>query len=230
MGGKWQFFLEEGYLLPVVFVQVLVISLLLVFLPLMAGKKNGKTMGSRGTLLLPYFALLGLAYMFVEVALIQKLILPLEQPPVAVAVVLAALLVSSGCGSLLGQRFSRLERPATMLVLALLVLLCAISLPWLIAIAQPWPLPLRGAFFCLLASLPGLFMGIPFPAGLRLLGRTAPGLIPWAWTVNGAVSVLAPLLAVMAALAVGFRGVLLLGATAYFLAALLLGRELRRRG
>jgi len=230
MGGKWQFFLEEGYLLPAVFVQVLVISLLLVFLPLMAGKETGKEKGNRGTLLLPYFALLGLAYMFVEVALIQKLILPLEQPPVAVAVVLAALLVSSGCGSLLGQRFPRLERPATMLVLALLVLLCAISLPWLIAIAQPWPLPLRGAFFCLLASLPGLFMGIPFPAGLRLLGRTAPGLIPWAWTVNGAVSVLAPLLAVMAALAVGFRGVLLLGATAYFLAALLLGRELRRRG
>jgi hypothetical protein len=72
-------------------------------------------------------------------------------------------------------------------------------------------------------------MGIPFPAGLRLLGRQAPGLIPRAWTVNGAVSVLAPLLAVMAAMAVGFRGVLLLGAAAYVLASLLLGRELRRR-
>jgi len=73
-------------------------------------------------------------------------------------------------------------------------------------------------------------MGIPFPTGLRLLGRTAPQLIPWAWTVNGAVSVLAPLLAIMTAMAVGFRGVLLLGAAAYFLAALLLGRELRRQG
>jgi hypothetical protein len=71
-------------------------------------------------------------------------------------------------------------------------------------------------------ALPGLLMGIPFPAGLRLLGRTAPGLIPWAWTVNGAVSVLAPLLAIMTAMAAGFRGVLLLGATTYFLAAILL--------
>jgi hypothetical protein len=73
-------------------------------------------------------------------------------------------------------------------------------------------------------------MGIPFPAGLRLLGRTAPELIPWAWTVNGAVSVLAPLLAIMIAMTAGFRGVLLLGAAAYFLAALLLGRELHRHG
>jgi len=229
MGSKWQFFLEEGYLLPAVFVQVLLIGLVLVGLPLLAGKGGVKSGdGSPGTRLLPYFALLGVAYMFVEVALMQKSILLLEQPPVAVAAVLAALLVSSGCGSLLGQRFPRLERPATLLGLAFLVLLCAMFLPWLIGLAQPWPLPLRSTFFCLLVALPGTLMGIPFPAGLRLLGRTAPGLIPWAWTVNGTVSVLAPLLAVMVAMAGGFRGVLLLGAFAYYLAFLLLGRELRR--
>jgi len=229
MGSKWQFFLEEGYLLPAVFLQVLVISLVLVCLPLLAGKGKGKSGdGATGRRLLPYFALLGLAYMFVEVALIQKSILLLEQPPVAVAAVLAALLVSSGCGSLLGQRFPRLERPATLLGIALLVLLCAISLPWLMAFAQTWPLPLRSTFFCLLVALPGTLMGIPFPAGLRLLGGTAPELIPWAWTVNGTVSVLAPLLAVMIAMSAGFRGVLLVGAGAYFLASILLRREISR--
>ena len=235
MGRKWQFFLEEGYLLPAMFLQVLVIGLVLVCLPLLAKKGIGNEVGERrgsvpGSSLLPYFALLGVAFMFVEVALIQKLILPLEQPPVAVAAVLASLLVSSGCGSLLSQRFPTLERPATLLVLALLVLLCAIFLPWLIKLAQPWPLLLRSSFFCSLTALPGTLMGIPFPAGLRLLGRTAPGLIPWAWSVNGAVSVLAPLLAVMIAMSAGFRGVLLCGAMAYFLSALLLGRELRRSG
>ncbi|HZV82496.1 MAG TPA: hypothetical protein VFF53_10060, partial [Geobacteraceae bacterium] len=227
MGGKWQYFLEEGYLLPAIFLQVLMISLALVFLPLLAGKGK-RSDGGQGTRLLPYFALLGVAYMFVEVALIQKSILLLEQPPVAVAAVLAALLISSGCGSLLGQRFPRLERPATLLVLALLVLLFAISLPGLIEFAQSWPLPLRSTFFCILVALPGTLMGIPFPAGLRLIGRTQPGLIPWAWTINGTVSVLAPLLSVMVAMATGFRGVLLLGATAYFLAFFLFGRELRQ--
>jgi len=226
MGSKWQFFLEEGYLLPALFAQVLVISLVLVCLPLLAGRETARRTESRsGIRLLSYFALLGLAYMLVEVALIQKLILPLEQPPVAVAAVLAALLVSSGCGSLLGQRYPRLERPVVMLGLALLILLCAGSLPWLITISQPWPLPLRGLFFCLLITLPGFFMGIPFPAGLRLLGRITPELIPWAWAVNGTVSVLAPLMAVMTAMAIGFRGVLILGAGIYFLAFILFNRE-----
>lgn len=230
MGSKWQFFLEEGYLLPAVFLQVLVISLVLVCLPLLAGKgREGTGDRATGTRLLAYFALLGLAYMFVEVALIQKSILLLEQPPVAVATVLASLLVSSGCGSLLGQRFPRLERPATLLGIALVVSLCAISLPWLIAFAQTWPLPLRSTFFCLIVAFPGTLMGIPFPAGLRLLGRTAPALIPWGWTVNGTLSVLAPLLAIMIAMAAGFRGVLLVGAGAYFLAFLLLCRVVRRQ-
>jgi hypothetical protein len=99
-------------------------------------------------------------------------------------------------------------------------------LPPLFDIASPWPLPLRGVFLCLLVAIPGSLMGIPFPTGLRLLGQVDPGLIPWAWTVNGVFSVLAPLLAVMAAMIAGFRGVLLLGAAAYLLAFLILRKQM----
>jgi len=223
MGGKWQFFLEEGYILPAVLVQAVAISALLLALPALAGRRMGLA-ARKG--FLAYFALLGLAYMFVEVALIQKLILPLEDPPVAVAAVLASLLISSGVGSLLSHRHSRLTRPGMTLVLALLVAICAVSLPPLFVIASPWPLPLRSAFLCLLIAIPGALMGIPFPTGLRLLGQAEPGLIPWAWTINGVFSVLAPLLAVMAAMAIGFRGVLLLGAAAYLLAFLILRKQM----
>lgn len=223
MGGKWQFFLEEGYILPAVFVQVLAISALLMLLPALTGRRQVSGTSSRRGFL-PYFALLGLAYMFVEVALIQKLILPLEDPPMAVAAVLASLLISSGAGSLLSQRYTRLARPALTLVLALAVAVGALFLPHLIAIAAPWPLTLKVAFLCLLVAMPGSLMGIPFPTGLRLLGQVEPGLIPWAWTVNGAFSVLAPLLAVMIAMVAGFQGVLLLGAGAYLLAFLIIRR------
>lgn len=229
MGRKWQFFLEEGYLLPAIFIQVLLIGLLLVSIPLLTRRQPNLDVAKPGRVL-PYFAVLGIAYLFVEVALIQKSILLLEQPSVAVATVLATILVSSGSGSLLAQRFPLLERPAMLLGLSVLVMLCALLLPWLISLAQPWPLPMRGAICGVLVALPGTLMGIPFPAGLRLLGRSSPGLIPWAWTVNGTASVLAPLLAVMVAMSAGFRGVLLIGAAAYFLAYLLLGRELRRNG
>lgn len=225
MGGKWQFFLEGGYILPAVLVQAAAISALLLTLPALAGKGTRAAGRSARNIFLPYFALLGLAYMFVEVALIQKLILPLEDPSVAVSAVLASLLISSGTGSLLSHRYPRLTQPATALLLALLVGLSALFLPSLVMVAAPWPLPLRGVFFCLLVAVPGTLMGIPFPVGLKLLGQAEPALIPWAWAVNGVFSVLAPLLAVMIAMVAGFRGVLLLGAAAYLLAFLILRKR-----
>ncbi|MFZ2949056.1 MAG: hypothetical protein WA003_06195, partial [Desulfuromonadaceae bacterium] len=225
MGGKWQFFLEGGYILPAVLVQAAAISALLLALPALAGKGTGASGRSARNIFLPYFALLGLAYMFVEVALIQKFILPLEDPSVAVSAVLASLLISSGTGSLLSHRYPRLTQPGTTFVLALLVGLCALFLPPLFVIAAPWPLPLRGVVFCLLVAIPGMLMGIPFPTGLKLLGQVEPPLIPWAWAVNGVFSVLAPLLAVMTAMVAGFRGVLLLGAAAYLLAFLMLRKQ-----
>jgi hypothetical protein len=54
--------------------------------------------------------------------------------------------------------------------------------------------------------------------GMRALGSRNHALIPWAWAVNGCFSVLAPVLAVMMAMAWGFSLVLLLGAAMYALA------------
>ncbi|HSB51622.1 MAG TPA: hypothetical protein VLD40_03090, partial [Dissulfurispiraceae bacterium] len=75
----------------------------------------------------------------------------------------------------------------------------------------------------------GLLMGIPFPLGLRVLGERSETLIPWAWAINGCFSVLAPLLAVMLAMIVGFKGVLWLGALCYLAAYFLLRLFLKKR-
>ena len=217
MGKKWQFFLEEGFIVPAVFIQVALLSGLLLLLPLLTGKGRRQEI-SRGRWLLPYFAFLGCGFMFVETALIQRIILPLENPSFAVATVLAALLVSSGAGSLLSQRFASLQGPATAAVIALLVCLYSLSLPAASAILAPWELPVKiGAVFLLFIPL-GLLMGIPFPTGLRTLGEANPLLIPWAWVINGCCSVLAPILAIMLATLTGFTAVLALGAAAYGLA------------
>jgi len=64
----------------------------------------------------------------------------------------------------------------------------------------------------------GFLMGFPFPEGIRLTGRIAPGLVPWAWGVNGCASVLSSILAVMIAVSYGFSAVLLIGGAAYALA------------
>jgi hypothetical protein len=61
----------------------------------------------------------------------------------------------------------------------------------------------------------GFLMGIPFPGGLAWLQDRAPGLIPWAWAVNGCTSVLASVLAALVALSAGFSWVLGAAALAY---------------
>lgn len=226
MGGKWQFFLEEGFILPVVFLQVFAITVLLVALPALARSGNKRGVSRDRALHLFYFALLGLAYMFVEVALIQKLILPLEHPTLAVAVVLSSLLISSGLGSLLSHRYPFLAHPDSILILVMCIVLCAILLPPLSASVTSLPLLFRGALLCILISIPGSLMGIPFPSGLKLLGQVDSALLPWAWTVNGAFSVLAPLLAVMVAMTAGFMAVLLSGAIFYLLGFLIFRKRM----
>jgi hypothetical protein len=228
MGNKWAFFLEEGYLLPAVVLQALAISLVLLVLPAFARGPSSAGRPVAGKRLLPYFALLGAGYMFVEIALIQKIILPLENPSFAVAAVLGSLLVSSGIGSLLSYRFALLRTPAVCVATALLIVTCSLLLPGVAVAVAPFPLPLKMALIVLFFVPLGALMGMPFPNGLQLLGEESPHLIPWAWVINGSLSVLAPLFAIMIAMELGFSRVLLMGALAYLLAFLVLKAGARR--
>jgi hypothetical protein len=233
MGGKWYFFIEEGYLLPAVLLQVLVLGLILIFLPALQrrrGPENSQSVkGSSRFSFLLYFALLGLAFMFVEIPILQKAMLPLEHPTHAVGTVLTALLAGSGAGSLLSNKMSLSRSSLAVLCLSFLTILYAAFLPPAVKALAGYPLSLKMALvFAALLPL-GFPMGIPFPAGLTLMGERQPWLIPWAWAVNGFFSVVAPVVAAMIALTFGFTAVLILGALAYF-AAYLLIRQLGATG
>jgi hypothetical protein len=130
MGEKWQYFIEEGYLLPVVFVQVLVVSLILILLPLLKHKGNVGSNDVKDSLhSLSYFALLGIGYLFFEIAFIQKMILSLENPAYAASTVIASVLISSGIGSLMSRRKRMLKSPRILLILAALAVVYSIILP-----------------------------------------------------------------------------------------------------
>jgi len=58
-------------------------------------------------------------------------------------------------------------------------------------------------------------LGVPFPQGIAWLERRASGLIPWAWGVNGAASVIASVGAALLVLSFGFSWVLMVGALCY---------------
>jgi hypothetical protein len=159
-----------------------------------------------------------MGFMFAEIGLVQRLILPLGNATYALAAVLAALLAGSGAGSLLSQRHAALQRPFILVVTALLIILYGFLLqkaPGLLAQLSP-ALRFTTVFVTLLPL--GLPMGIPFPAGMKSLGERDPSLIPWAWVINGSFSVMAPLMALMLALITGFEAIAYLAAGAYLLA------------
>ncbi len=227
MGQKWQFFMEEGYLLPVLFIQIAVVSLVLILLPLVR-LRTGHTAvaGESPFFALSYFALLGIAYLFVEIAFIQKMILGLENASYAASTVIASVLIGSGIGSVLASRIRRLRSTSVLLVLGGLIVLYSFLLPGVIGVMAGQTLIMKVTYSFVLVMPVGILMGMPFPLGISALSKSFPRFIPWAWSVNGCFSVIAPVLAVMLALSIGYQSVLLFGAAAY-LAAYGIIRKLR---
>jgi len=210
-GHTWQPFGGAGYF---VLLALLALALLaagvLILLPLAAQGGVGRGAAVGGTL--AYFALLGLGYLCVEIPLLQRFILFLGHPAYAMATVLFALLLFSGLGSLLSRR---VKLRLALILLPLLVGGYALGLPVLFEAALSAPLAARLLIAVAALAPPGLLMGMPFPQGLALWERKSPALVTWAWGVNGAVSVMASILAALMALSRGFSFVLAVGAACY---------------
>jgi len=190
---------------------------------LLARQRLAATRGRLPFLL--YFGVLGTGFIVVEVVLVQKCVLFLGHPAYALTVVLFAVLLWSALGSLLAARFPDASLPRTLrfvlLAVAGLVVLQVMTLApifyGLVHLATPWRILIT---VIVLAPL-GLALGMPMPTGIRLLAARAPELIPWAWGVNGAASVLGSVAAVAFAMRWGFDQALLTAAALYVAAVFL---------
>jgi spermidine synthase len=182
-----------------------------------------------------YFVAVGLGYILVEIAFIQRFVLFLGHPTYALTVVIFLLMLSSGAGSLVSRRwlagFERIWMPLVLVVLAIVLdtFLLPRVLPAWVGLRFPYRLAISGL---LLAPL-GFAMGMPFPSGLRALtdlyhpnkNPHAPNeenAVEWAWAMNAAASVLGSVLAMVIAIQFGLTITLACGAAAYLLALLLL--------
>jgi len=228
-GHTWQPFGGAGYfVLLALLVLAVVAAGALILLPLVARGRRETGREKQAGAMLGYFALLGLGYLCVEIPLLQRFILFLGHPAYAMATVLFALLLFSGLGSLLSHR---VPLRLALILLPVLVGGYAVGLPVLFQAALAAPLVVRLIITVLALAPPGLLMGIPFPRGLALLEQRAPTLIAWAWGVNGALSVVASILAALLALSFGFSTVLAVGAICYVGAwGISLAINVRRQG
>jgi spermidine synthase len=220
---------------------VLLISLVAVFVFLVLPLSLKSRASRRSPLPLLYFVAVGLGYIMVEIAFIQRFVLFLGHPTYALTVVIFLLMLSSGAGSL----FSRIWLPRTNLgwvPLALVivtlvadVLFLPSRLAALVGMAFGYRLLVSGI---LLIPL-GFVMGMPFPTGLRALAalpapefaagqNASDNSVEWAWAMNAAASVLGSVLAMVIAIQFGLTVTLACGAAAY-LSALLLMPVLRSR-
>jgi hypothetical protein len=229
--------LEWEYLLLWMSLAVaLVVSLLAIVWPLRlfsrSPRRNGHALEgnlARGL----YFAALGLAFLFLEIACIQQWILFLRHPLLAMAVIVPSFLFFAGFGSGWAHRLAahtesfRLtwlrDRPVAVVATAigLVAALYLWLLPLIFAGGAAWPVPLRILVSILLIGGLAFWMGMPFPLGLMRLGQNRPDFVPLAWGVNGLFSVISAIVATILALHAGFRMVVLAAIVLYLLAAVL---------
>jgi hypothetical protein len=213
---------EWGLLLILgILVQSVAFGLVVVLLP-MAGRWKELFRRRRGTGgVVLYFSALGLGYMIVEIFLMQKLVFFLSDPVYSSSIVITVMLIVSALGNLAAPHIAKKRSWA--------VRIAAIGI---VAMAVFYGFGLKPVFDRFLGdsmavrilvsvaviSPMAFFLGIPFPTGLSALTEKRPSLLPWAWGLNGGLSVTGTALAQVSAVAFGFP-VLLAVAGALYLAA-----------
>jgi hypothetical protein len=206
------------------------LSVMFVVVPLVLTQQRTLTVpGLLGHL--GYFACLGLGFMLIEISTVQRFVLFLGRPAYALAVVLFSLLLFSGMGSYLTRRFDLEKSPRVieriLLGLAGLIVAQALCVPPILNALSALTLWARVVVSVLLLAPLGV-LGMPFPLGIRRVSQQSPEVIAWAWGVNGAVSVLGSVVALIVSIHWGFRIAMFLGLVVY-LGAYLLSRATVRQ-
>jgi hypothetical protein len=215
--------MEWGYL--ILWATLLVsgiVSVVLILLPLWLFGKNGavKVSSVRWHRVVIYFFTIGIAFLMMEIAFMQKFILFLHHPIYSIALTLSAFLVFAGAGSLSTHYLSGRYPYRTLLNgvcvgIALIGALYLVLLPDLFRLLAVQPTPVKSVVTLLLIAPLAFLMGMPFPLALNSLALHARYYIPWAWGINGCASVISASAATLLAVNLGFSLVILLALLLY---------------
>ncbi len=220
--GVMQNNVRAVFVLGALLLIVLVLSIGFLILPLLSRSDGAREIPPPPAL--AYFAALGLGFILIEIPLIQRLILYLGHPLYALSVVLSALLIGAGAGSLLCSRLSIAAARRAVVALAGALALASVAIPPVLGATLGAGTAARIGLSVAAIFAIGVGCGIPFPLGVRLLGTEGERWIPWMWGINGAFSVLASVLATALAMSFGFGAPFAVGVASYAVAAVLVFR------
>jgi len=177
-----------------------------------------------------YFASLGLGFMCLEVSLIQMLTLFLGYPTYSLTVTLFALLVFSGIGSALSERYSARRNRALGILMGILlglVVLYQLGLPFIADRFIGYSLGFRVLLTIALIAPLGLCLGSFMPIGLMTIAAITPHrreYVAWPWAVNCFFSVMASILSTILAMVIGYRLLLSTAFAIYVVGTLVLAQ------
>jgi hypothetical protein len=205
-------------------------AVVFLLLPFVVIRKEWRALPAKGPSAF-YFAALGLGFMFYEITMIQRLTEYLGFPTYSLTVTLASILVFTGLGALLSNRFAAAPvrvLPGVLGVLALLTVFYRFALPGLTEATLNTPFAVRVVISFLVLAPLGLCLGMFMPLGLRSVARLNPvhpdEYVAWGWAINGVFSVIGSVLTTILSMSFGFRNVQLLAFGVYLLAGLALWR------
>jgi hypothetical protein len=214
--GYWPFIV-----LGVILVEASVLVTLFILGPLWIWKRQGLRSPGAGSYA-GYFGCLGLGYIMVELALMQKFALVLGDPIYSLSVVLGGMLLFTGIGSY-GSGAIGQVRQGRVLMLALGVAACLavlyVASDKIVGALLGRPFIERAAGVVAVLAPLSILLGFFFPLGIRVVERRAQAFVPWAWAINGGFTVIGAVLTVMLALSTGFVSVLAVAGILYLLAA-----------
>lgn len=208
---------EIGLLVNVaVLAQAIVLALVVSLLPLLARGALRVPLPVLGRALV-YFPALGLGFLLIEIAFIEHAALLLGDRTSGFALVLTTMLVFSGIGAMWAGSVAAPGRALRVAVLIALgcagLALVAVRPAVLAALDLPWLL--RAALLVVALAPISLALGFPFPLGLDRFQQEGAGLLPWAWALNGAFSVVATPLANLLGHGAGLSWLLAAGMVCY---------------
>jgi spermidine synthase len=214
---------EWGYLLIWATLAIAcVTSLSLVILPVIFGWRTIFSHNPGKFRTIVYFACLGAGYIMVEVGLISEFILALSNATVSASILITGMLVFSGLGSFMSERYldrARKVMPKIFVAIGAILIGYGLFLDRVLDWIGTFPYPVRLLFCFGLIFPPAFLMGFPMPTAMTTLGRLGKRhMFLWAWGINGCFSVIGAAAVPIVATSFGLTAVLLVAGCAYLIA------------